>query len=48
MIYLKKFVLSAEDPLIGEKNGNLIGIKLNIVLRNVLDQINLIEILLIF
>jgi len=48
LIYLEKFALYVRGLLAGEKNGNLIGIELNTVQRNVLDQINLIEILLIF
>jgi hypothetical protein len=37
MNYQQRFVLSAKDLLHGEKNGNLIGIKLNIVLKSVLE-----------
>ena len=35
-IYRLKFVRLVEDPLNGEKNGNLIGIKLNIAQKNAL------------
>jgi len=48
LIYLKKFALFARGLLAGERNGSLIGIKLNIVQKNALGQINSIEILLIF
>jgi len=40
LIYLQKFALSVRGLLAGEKNGSLIGTKLNTVQRNVLDQIN--------
>jgi hypothetical protein len=48
LIYLQRFALSARDLLVGERNGNLIGIELNIVQKNVPDRISSIEILLIF
>jgi hypothetical protein len=38
-IYRLKFVRLVEDPLHGEKNGNLIGIKLNIAQKNALTLI---------
>ena len=36
MIYQLKFVHLVEDLLLGEKNGNLIGQKLNIVQKDAL------------
>ena len=44
----QKFALFVKDLLFGERNGSLIGIELNTVQKSVLDQINSIEILLIF
>jgi hypothetical protein len=31
---LKKFAFNAEGPLVGERNGNVVGKKLSIVVRH--------------